>query len=230
MTKAAGSVDRLYRQLREMAADFAFKPDERINESDLAARLGASRTPMREALNRLAAEGFVTFQSGKGFFCRPLTPARILELYEARVAIECEGVRLACLRGSEEGIAALAAHLDGIEPLYVSANDTAQLLELDEDFHLRLIGLSGNAELDRLLRNLNDRIRYVRLIDLRRIQAEAGSGPQTAPEPHRKIVSALEARQMDEAVAAMRQHISRRSEEATEAVRIAYSQLYVPDH
>lgn len=230
MTKAAGSVDRLYRQLREMAADFAFKPDERINESDLATRLGASRTPMREALNRLAAEGFVTFQSGKGFFCRPLTPARILELYEARVAIECEGVRLACLRGSEEGIAALAAHLDGIEPLYVTANDTAQLLELDEDFHLRLIGLSGNAELDRLLRNLNDRIRYVRLIDLRRIQAEAGSGPQTAPESHRKIVSALEARQMDEAVAAMRQHISRRSEEATEAVRIAYSQLYVPDH
>jgi len=228
MTKPASNVDRLYNQLREMAADFAFKPDERINESDLAARLGASRTPMREALNRLAAEGFVTFQSGRGFFCRPLTPARILELYEARVAIECEGVRLACERASDQQIDALVGYLDAIEPLYTQSTEATEMLAMDEALHTRLIGLSGNAELETMLRNLNDRIRYIRLIDLRRLQARMDTGQPTSMTAHRGILTALAARDVTRAETAMRQHISRRREEATEAVRVAYSQLYVP--
>lgn len=226
--KSASNVDRLYRQLREMAADFAFKPDERINESELASRLGASRTPMREALNRLTAEGFLTFQSGRGFFCRPLTPARILELYEARVAIECEGLRLACARVGDALLEDLARHLDEVEPRYAACSDSNELLAMDEDFHMRLITLSGNSELVRMLQNLNDRIRYVRLIDLRRMRERVEAGQGNSLKAHRAILTALMARDTAAADRAMRDHITRRQEEATEAVRIAYSQLYVP--
>ena len=88
MNKVSSSVDRVYDRLRQMAADFEFKPDERINESALSTKLGASRTPLREALNRLVAEGFLTFQARRGFFCRPLSPSQILSLYEARIAVE----------------------------------------------------------------------------------------------------------------------------------------------
>jgi DNA-binding GntR family transcriptional regulator len=225
MAKAASNVDRLYIQLRQMAADFAFKPDERVNESELALRLGASRTPMREALNRLVAEGFLTFQSGRGFFCRPLTPKRILELYEARVAVECEALRLASTRASDQGIADLAAHLDRSEPLYQNSEDPDALLAMDEAFHIRLAKLSENAEMVTMLENLNDRIRYVRMIDLKRMR---NSDQPHAPSAHRQILSALQARNAPAADAAMRGHIERRREEATEAVRIAYSQLYVP--
>lgn len=228
MTKTASNVDRLYLQLREMAADFAFKPDERINESDLASRLGASRTPLREALNRLAAEGFLTFQSGRGFFCRPLTPTRTLELYEARVAIECEGLRLACMRATDAEIRALVTYLDEIEQLYANCTDANEMLSMDETFHTRLINLSGNSELAGMLNNLNDRIRYVRLIDLRRLRSNVDERQPNSLAAHRNILIALEARDAGGADAAMRQHITRRQEEATEAVRIAYSQLYVP--
>ena len=63
-------VDRVYEQLKAMAVSYEFKPGERLNEGELAKRLGVSRTPLREALNRLNTEGFLRFTPGKGFFCR----------------------------------------------------------------------------------------------------------------------------------------------------------------
>ncbi|MGR3344288.1 MAG: GntR family transcriptional regulator [Paracoccaceae bacterium] len=230
MVKTKSNVDRIYYALRQMGADFEFKPDARINEGELAAQVKASRTPVREALNRLVAEGFLTFQSGRGFFCRSLSPERILDLYQARVAIECEAVRLSCQHASNEDIAALTAYLDEIEPDYSICQDSIELLAMDEEFHLRIVGLSRNDELLRMLKILNDRIRYVRMINLTALRdnrpAVIDAGAKMSA--HRKILEALQNRELDGVVAAMRAHIERRREEATEAVRIAFSQLYVP--
>ncbi|TMV10074.1 GntR family transcriptional regulator [Ruegeria sediminis] len=228
MAKSESNVDRIYEALRRMAADFAFKPDARINESALAQQLDASRTPIREALNRLVAEGFLTFQSGRGFFCRSLSPELVMDLYEARVAVEVEAVRLACARGSDQAIAALTRELDEIAPDYTPDADAESLLAMDERFHGQLCRLSGNAELCRILANLNDRIRYLRLIDLRRLR-ETASDERTMVSAHRGILDAVARRDADEAAARMRAHIERRREGATQAVRDAYAQLYVPD-
>ena len=65
-------VDRVHRDLRNMAITFRFFPGERLNEAILAKELGVSRTPLREALNRLSAEGFLTFSVNQGFFQKPL--------------------------------------------------------------------------------------------------------------------------------------------------------------
>ncbi|PCJ09695.1 MAG: GntR family transcriptional regulator [Rhodobacteraceae bacterium] len=228
MAKRESNVDRVYQALRQMAADFAFMPDQRINESELSKALGASRTPLREALNRLVAEGFLTFQNNRGFFCRSLTPKYILDLYQARVAVECEALRLACRRADDQEIAALGDYLEQIEPDYESASDPAELLAMDETFHLRLVQLSGNGELERLLRNLNDRIRYIRLIDLKRMRDKMGARVPGELSAHRRIFLGLSGRDSAAAEAAMRGHIEKRREAATEAVRIAFSQLYVP--
>ncbi|WP_291729592.1 GntR family transcriptional regulator [Leisingera sp. F5] len=229
MAKRESNVDRVYEALRRMAADFAFKPDQRINESALSEVLGASRTPLREALNRLVAEGFLTFQNNRGFFCRPLTPNYIMDLYEARVGVECEATRLACSRAPDADIAALADYLNRMEPEYESATDPGELLAMDESFHARLAQLSGNSELRRILNNLNGRIRYIRLIDLKRMRDRAGGKAPGDISAHRQIVEGIAARNTEAAVSAMRSHIEKRREEATEAVRIAFSQLYVPD-
>ena len=102
------------------------------------------------------------------------------------------------------------------------------LLEMDEEFHLRLAKLSQNAELEQMLRNLNDRIRYIRMIDLKRMRSKDIS--ETPPlSAHRMVLNAVLKRKPAKAEKALRDHIERRREEATEAVRIAYSQLYVPD-
>lgn len=229
MARTESNVDRLYDALRRMATDFSFKPDARINESALATQLDASRTPIREALNRLVAEGFLTFQSGRGFFCRSLSPELVMDLYEARVAVEVEAVRLAARRGDERDIAVLMQELEDIAPDYTSEADTEALLAMDERFHTQLCALSGNAELARMLANLNDRIRYLRLIDLRRLQAIGPHG-QTMVSAHQRILDAVVRRDAEGAMAEMRAHIERRREGATQAVRDAYAQLYVPEH
>ncbi|MCE8516685.1 GntR family transcriptional regulator [Ruegeria pomeroyi] len=228
MTKSESNVDRLYEALRRMAADFAFKPDARINESALATQLDASRTPIREALNRLVAEGFLTFRSGRGFFCRSLSPELVMDLYEARVAVEVEAARLAALRGDEREIAILMQDLEDIAPDYTARADTETLLSMDEWFHTRLCALSGNGELARMLDNLNDRIRYLRLIDLRRLQSMGPQG-QTMVSAHQRILDAVARHDAEGAMAEMRAHIERRREGATQAVRDAYAQLYVPE-
>ncbi len=205
-----------------MAAGFEFKPDERINEVHLAREVGTSRTPLREALNRLVAEGFLTYRTGQGFFCRSLDPESILNLYEARLAVECEGIRLASERAADADIAAVRSFLMEIEPAYHGSAEARVLVELDEEFHMKIIRLSANAELERMLSNLNARSRYVRWIDMEARRA-------ITPADHLRIVEALVVRDSTSAMALMREHITRRQEEATEAARRAFSRLYVGD-
>lgn len=230
MSDRISSVDRVYETLRDMAINFDFKPGERINESALSTRLGASRTPLREALNRLVAEGFLTLAKGQGFFCRPLEPAKVLELYQARCAVETEGIIRGIENASDQQIADLRAYLDAFEKTYFTCGDLSEVLLQDEEFHLRLAALSGNSELVRMLSNLNERIRYVRMINFKQIRAQVPEDRVEDPSlpAHRKIVEAVQRRDKDTAVAALRNHIERRSEETVELVRLAYSQLYVP--
>ena len=230
-TKKNSNVDRVYVRLRQLAANFEFKPDARINESALSLELGASRTPLREALNRLVAEGFLTFQSGRGFFCRSLSPSLVLDLYEARVAVETEAMRLACKRATDEELLLLKETLDRHEQTGQPVTDPDILLGQDEEFHLTIVRLSQNAELVGMLENLNDRVRYVRLVYLKAKVDQAGQSDRSRGKTsaHRTILRALLERNTETACLAMRRHIGRRREDAAEAVRITYSQLYVPD-
>lgn len=218
------TVGSLYNRLRSMAASFSFKPGERINESALSRSLGASRTPLREALNRLVAEGFVEFHAGRGFFCRSLSDKRIRHLYEARVAIECEAVRQAAARAAPEDIDAIEISLGQTHVDYASCRDPIRLMQMDEDFHLRLTRLSGNPELLGMLTTIYDKIRFVRTADLRRLQA-AG---RTTTQRHRAILDLVRKGDPDEAADAMRVHIADRAQHASEAVRLAFADLYAP--
>src|ERR1700730_760184 len=66
------SVARVYEQLKRRAITFEFRPGDRLNEVAIARQFGVSRTPLREALNRLTMDGFLTFSPNQGFFRRPL--------------------------------------------------------------------------------------------------------------------------------------------------------------
>lgn len=109
--KSSSSVVRLYDHIKDRAISFSFKPGERINEVDLAKKLGASRTPLREALNRLTAEGLLTFERGRGFFCRDLKPREIFELYQLRSTLEVTSARLACELATDDELDAVKIFL-----------------------------------------------------------------------------------------------------------------------
>lgn len=228
MAKRKSTVERAYERIHNMAVNFEFKPDERLNESALSIKLGISRTPLREALNRLVAEGLLTFSNGRGFFCRSLNPVQIQELYEARIAIESEALIRTIARASDAQLNALQAYL----PAYMPSSDLAQMLQMDEAFHTRLAELSNNSELLHMLENINVRIRYVRSISLQHLRDNKGldSKERRKLSTHRIIMEAAISRDPDRAVKALRTHIERHQDEITEAVRIAYSQLYVPKY
>lgn len=214
-----GRVEALYQALKEMAVNFGIRPGERINEVQLARDLDASRTPLREALNRLVAERLIDFQPGKGFFCRDLDPASVYALYELREVLETAAVRLACERATDAQIAELKDKLYSNGLAYVGKT-IREVVELDEAFHVGIAALSGNAEIVAQLCAVNERIRFIRWVDMAaRVMGTKGE--------HKKIMHALEARNADSAVELMRQHIVKRMDQIVAAVKEGYSSIYV---
>lgn len=214
------TVTRVYEQLKRMLANFHFKPGERVNEVEVATQLGVSRTPLREALNRLSTEGFLTMEAGKGFFCRLLDPQEIFDLYEVRKAIEVGAIRLSVQRRTDEQVAALIAFLEENGP-EAGERTRLELLELDETFHEMLAKISDNDEMLRLLKNVNARIRFVRWIDL---DAQRRLGTQAE---HRRIALALRDRDADLCVEILEKHIDRRLDQITAAIQVGYGHIYM---
>ena len=215
-----GRVGDLYADLKEMAVNFGIRPGERINEVALAKELNASRTPLREALNRLLAERLIDFQPGRGFFCRELDPNSIFELYELRTILETSAVRLACERASDDDIAVLR---DGpfADGLNYAGRTVREVTTLDETFHLAIARLSGNSELVRQLKHINERTRFIRWVDM------AARVKKTKGE-HKAIMTALAERDAGQAAATMRAHITKRMDQIVQAVKEGYSSIYVP--
>ena len=231
MTQAESSFEFAYSTLRKKAIDFEFKPGERLNESALTRQLAISRTPLREALNRLVAEGFLTFELGRGFFCRPLSPQKIQDLYQIRSALETEALVRTIDCASDDAVKEVLLYLDQAEQVYVQCSDLNELLRMDEEFHMKLAALSNNEELVHLLDNINERIRYVRIINLRLLRDHRDSPDykKSSLFSHRAVLESIRDRDEKKAVAKLRSHIEQRSEQTIELVRVAFSQLYVPD-
>jgi DNA-binding GntR family transcriptional regulator len=138
------AVQRVYDKVKAMAISFELRPGERLNELEIAREIGVSRTPLREALNRLASDRLLDFSPKQGFFRRALSVKEISDLSDLRAEIERGAVRLAIQRASDRGIERLAAYL--VEPGQADAMSGDRILELDERFHEGLAALSGNAE------------------------------------------------------------------------------------
>src|SRR3546814_7121160 len=148
-----------------MARVYRVRPGQRRNEGELAREREISRTPLREAMHRLVSECLLALFSGRGFFARPLELKEFFDLYEARLGLEIAIVQLACEWATDEWLAAMDVYLDDS----VQAQESApieHLLQLDEGFHERVAEITGNAELLRMLRNINARIHFFRWVDM----------------------------------------------------------------
>src|SRR5690349_10811115 len=147
---SANLSERAYEQLKAMAITYQLRPGERLAELDLAKRLKVSRTPIREALNRLVTEGFLTFTPNRGFQCRPLDAKEIFDLYEVRRSLEASAARLAVERASDDELDDLGRFLERSRGV-PEKTTVMELVRLDEEFHERVAILSRNAELLRIL-------------------------------------------------------------------------------
>lgn len=214
------TAERAYEAVKTLVLTFKLLPDQKLNEVELAMRLAISRTPLREALYRLTAEGILK-RVGRSFCVPGLNPVDVRNLFEARVEVEAAIVRLATSRATDEELADLEQFLKGS----ISESPEAsidRLVELDCGFHERLAVTARNSELYRILKNLNDRIHLIRWI------AMEGRRDNTQSE-HQAILKYLEARDAARAEASMRKHILHRNEEILTAIRQAYAHVHTKD-
>ena len=211
--------DRVYEAVKSMAVLYEIRPGDRINETELAKRLDVSRTPLREALNRLVIEGFVTSRANKGFFVRPLEAKEVFDLYQFRCAIEAAAVRIACEFATKD-------ELDELERFALSSKEEKDdelaitYLRLDEEFHNRVARLSRNQEFIRAVENVNSRIHFVRWIDI-----QHGGRTQTQNE-HLKIVRAMKKKDADRAARVITEHISRRLDQISDIIKAGFAEIY----
>ncbi|WP_210880252.1 GntR family transcriptional regulator [Roseovarius autotrophicus] len=209
---------RAYLALRGMAISYQLAPGVRLNEVELARDLDVSRTPLREAINRLVSEGLLV-ANGRGVFARRLDPAEVRDLYEARLGLETFIVSVACERAQPGAINRLDAYLDHSVSVQGSSG-IEELVRLDEGFHAQLAALTGNAELQRMLESIHARIHFFRWVDMR------GRRDHTQAE-HRRILAAIRAGDAPHACTITRAHINRRMDQIVEVIREGVARLHL---
>jgi DNA-binding GntR family transcriptional regulator len=201
--------DMAYEALRGMLLIFELRPGERLNEVHLAERLGLSRTPVREALNRLAAERLVLARGGHGFYVRDLDLKEAMDLYEVRTALEVTGFQQACARAKATDIAALRRSWRAALRQSNRMNDRAAMVGEDVRFHEALCALGGNQELLRMLGEVNARTTFIRWA------YATGPRPELNFDEHDALLEALVARDAAAGADILARHIGRRAEALT---------------
>lgn len=186
------------RLLAEIRAG-SLKPGDRLTETELASRLGISRTPVREAIRQLEASGLVSHVPRVGATVRRLDYAEVMELYEMRVVLEGTAARMAARAASDIEL----AELGEIHKEFTTAiMDPLRAYDFNRQFHITLT----NAAKNRYLAQSMDGLERTLLI----------LGPSTLIDPERRssvvaeheaVLKALRLRDSDAAEAAMRHHV-----------------------
>ena len=142
-----------YGSIRAAIESGRFASGSRLSERKLGQELGLSRTPIRAALHRLDAEGFVEIIPRFGAFVRKLDAREARELFEVRRALEAAATGAAAERITAEQAEELVALGTKVDRLSAQG-DQARYAEADMEFHLSIVALSGNGTLQRLMKNL----------------------------------------------------------------------------
>ena len=156
--------ERIYRQLKKDIFDFRLLPGDRFSENEIAQRMGASRTPVREALFRLERETYVQVLQRSGWQVKPFDFDYFEELYDVRTVLECAAVRRLCDLQQPDIMLEDLLRIWQV-PATDRLRDVATLSGLDERFHETLVEAAGNTEMARIHHDLTERLRIIRRLD-----------------------------------------------------------------
>jgi DNA-binding GntR family transcriptional regulator len=191
--------EQAYRHLCDAIRRGKLSPGTRLRESELAAEIGLSRTPVREALGRLEAEGLVASEPGRGVVVTRLDQTMVNELYFMREVLEGAAARLAARHVSDVEISLLKEIASRDRELL---NEPDKLARNNRLFHETLHRCAHNRYLIKSLRSLADAMLLLGPTSL----ATRGRAAASCEE-HRKLLAALEARDADGAEQQVRHHI-----------------------
>jgi DNA-binding GntR family transcriptional regulator len=208
--------ERIYNILKQDIFSFRLLPGDRFSENEIAERVEASRTPVREALARLQREGFVDVSFRSGWQVKPFNFKKFEELYDVRIVLELAAIKKLCEMEP-------APNLDDIKRIWLvkpedRIEDGPTVCGLDERFHEQLIEATGNTEMARIHHEVTERLRIIRRIDFtQRNRIEA------TYDEHAKILRTIIERRAEDAKAYLKSHIE---ESKTEVRKITLHMLY----
>ncbi|MCS7478424.1 GntR family transcriptional regulator [Umezawaea endophytica] len=195
--------DQVYARLQDEILSGHLAVTERFTEPRLAKQLGVSRTPVREALTRLMADGLVRREDYGYSIVVPDMP-KIRDLYEVRIAVELRGIARSIenpsVRHSAEALEAELEHWYGLRSTPPSPRP--EFVLEDERFHAALLGAGGNPELVDALIAVNRRIRNVRMYDF-----IVEGRIETSIAEHIEIMERVHEGQLDKALILLHEHI-----------------------
>jgi DNA-binding GntR family transcriptional regulator len=204
-------VDNAYAAIRQRILDNAYPPGMQALEQALAAELGISRTPVREALIRLQQEGLVEVVPRHGMRVLPVSAADMKDIYEILTALEAMAAELVVRR--QPGAKALRPLVEATNEMAsaLRADDLDAWARADERFHRHLIELTGNRLLVEAVQNCWDRAHRARMVTLR-----MRPKPQDSTREHMEVVEMIRRGDARGAFEAHRRHRERGSRELLE--------------
>lgn len=199
-TSRATAGQRMYEQLRAAIEVGELTASQTLAEEHLASDFGVSRTPVREALQRLEQDGLVA-RSSRGYRIRTYSYAEIAEIYEARILLEAHAARSAALRHSATDALRFRTLLEEMEGLTGSGEDRERRVGLNRAYHGAIWEAAGNSTVVELLERVHRHsVHHTTLDDDAR-----WTGAQAE---HRRILTAITARDGDLAAHLMEEHIA----------------------
>ena len=194
--------ERVYRSLRDQILTGALAPLTRLVELHVAQQYAVSRTPVREALKRLIAEGMVVGDPMRGMVVRDVDPAEVEDIYIIREVLDGLAARLGAARATATDLVKLGLLMELMQES-AAAQRWEAVVQINIKFHEVLYSAAGNERLALIGRSLQDGVR--------RYSPRALSDPERVAavlREHAEIVRALEAHDLDGAEASARRHLA----------------------
>jgi len=202
VTVANPLAEQVYHRIKDDIFNFRLLPGDNFTETEMAARQGVSRTPLRDALFRLQREGYLEVGFRRGWKVCPIDFDRLDNLYDLRIVLEMAALEKLC------SLQEPTAELEQLNAIWLAApeareSDAVRVAELDEAFHTNLVAAAGNQEMTRVHTEVTEKIRIVRRLDfLKKKRVDA------TYEEHGKILQLVAKRRATEAQILLRAHIT----------------------
>jgi len=193
--------NKIYTDIKYKILDEEFRPGQWIVERELCNEYGISRTPLREALQRLVSEGFLSLQRSKGYLVNKLSTEEIIKIFQAREAVECMLASLACHNATDDFIARLKELEKELEIIDIEQNSENGTV-IGSKLHSLIAKTANNPILYEYYQKLKDLSTLTRNISKRSIEIEKKS-----KDEHIELIRALIDRDENSSKTCMRNHL-----------------------
>ena len=201
--------DDVFERIRGAILERRFQPGERLDIPAMAAKLGVSQMPVRQAIGRLSDAGLIEIRPRSGTYVAQLRPREVAETFDIRRALERLAAESAVRNATEADVASLESLVAAMEAAVSDGENQRRHDELNTEFHRRILELSGNRKLISMYDRLNAHIKIARIHAQHR---EWRRRVDLEQQEHRRIAAAFRNRDAAELADALETHILRAKE------------------